>query len=198
MAIRSLKTGVYSRSMLVGNDAYTPPSFESIATATGTGSSGTITFSSIPSTFKHLQIRGIGRSDGASTTTTYLTLQFNSDTGTNYAFHYLNGDGTSASALGLATQTSIQFRNGLIRNSMLASTMSVYLIDILDYGSTTKNKTVRCFEGIEENNTNTQSKLAISSGLWINTNAITSISVNSYSGNFTTASSFALYGIKEA
>ena len=183
---------------ITGSGGASLSSYESIATATGTGSSGTITFSSIPSTFKHLQIRGIARSDGATTTNTYLTLQFNGDTATNYAMHYLRGDGTTATALGVVTLASIQLRNGLIRNNGLASTMSVYVIDILDYAATTKNKTVRSFDGVEENNTNAQSVLEIASGLWLNTNAISSISVNSYSGNFTTATTFALYGIKEA
>ena len=41
----------------------TPSSFESIATVSGTGSSGTITFSSIPATYKHLQIRYIGKTN---------------------------------------------------------------------------------------------------------------------------------------
>ena len=45
------------RSMLAGNAAYVPSSYESIASATGTGSSGTITFSSIPSTYQSLQLR---------------------------------------------------------------------------------------------------------------------------------------------
>jgi len=177
-----------------------PPlsSYESIATATGTGSSTTISFSSIPSGFKHLQIRGIGRSDGVSTSLTKLLLRFNSDSGTNYSWHYLLGDGGTASALGGASATSIELREGLIRASMLANTMSAYLVDILDAFSSSKNKTVRAFTGIEENDTNTASRITITSGLWMNTNAITSIDLVSFSGNLSTSTTFALYGIKEA
>jgi len=85
MAIRSLKSGTFSRSGLVGNPVIMPGSYESIASASGTGSSGTITFSSIPSTYTHLQIRGIGRNSYPST---QVNVRFNSDTGSNYAIVY--------------------------------------------------------------------------------------------------------------
>jgi len=183
---------------ITGSGGASLSSYESIATATGTGSSDTITFSAIPSTFKHLQIRGIARSAGVSTSLTNLLLRFNSDTGTNYVFHYLLGNGSAASATGFTTQTSIQMREGLIRASMLANTNTVYVIDILDYGSTTKNKTTRTLAGIEENDTNTASRINITSGLWMNTSAVTSISLVSASGNLDSTTTFALYGIKEA
>ena len=73
-----------------------PSSFESIATATGTGSSGVITFSSIPSTYKSLQIRYMSKDTNASDGVLNPKIQFNSDTGNNYAYHELRGDGTSA------------------------------------------------------------------------------------------------------
>jgi len=63
MAITSIKTGssftnlVKYNDFLGPNSAYIPTSYESIASATGTGSSNTITLSSIPSTYKHLQLR---------------------------------------------------------------------------------------------------------------------------------------------
>ena len=90
MAVTSVKTGSSFTNLTKYNDflgpnsAYIPTSFDSIASATGTGSSGTITFSSIPQTYKHLQIRGIGRLDvvtgGVST-----RIRLNGDTTSNYA-----------------------------------------------------------------------------------------------------------------
>ena len=56
MSISSVKTGAIGDSLLAGNAAYNPSSFESIATVT-LGSSGAVTFSSIPSTYKALQLR---------------------------------------------------------------------------------------------------------------------------------------------
>jgi hypothetical protein len=82
------------------NYVRTPPSsFESIATATGTGSSATITFSSIPSTYQHLQIRGIARAtSGGETEPIDLRLYFNGLTTGIYSSHALYGNGSSAAA----------------------------------------------------------------------------------------------------
>lgn len=168
--------------------------FESIATATGTGSSNTITFSSIPSTYQHMQIRAIGRSDRAALTETiYLTI--NGDTGANHAAHALEGEGASAFALGYSSQNNIQFVK-FPGASNASDIMGSFVCDIQDYASTTKNKTIRTFNGYDANGSG---RIRISSGLWMNTNAITSVSIIiTAAGNFTTSSTFALYGIKGA
>lgn len=183
-------------SFLAGNAAYIPPAFESIATATGTGSSGTITFSSIPSTYKHLQIRYIGRSDEVATVRN-LNIRLNGDTGTNYVYHNLTGDGTTATAAGVTAVAQMLVRP-IPAASASANIMGAGIIDIHDYASTTKNKTVRTFVGADANTASTDWKVSLFSGLWLNTAAITSISLIAQSGNFTTDSTFALYGIKGA
>ena len=171
-------------------------SFESIATATGTGSSGTITFSSIPSTYKHLQIRYIGRSDEVATVRN-LNIRLNGDTGTNYVYHNLTGDGSTATAAGVTAVAQMLVRP-IPAASASANIMGAGIIDIHDYASTTKNKTVRTFVGADANTASTDWKVSLFSGLWLNTAAITSISLIAQSGNFTTNTTFALYGIKGA
>ena len=174
--------------ILAASGAGGATAFESIATATGTGSSDTITFTSIPSTYQHLQIRYTARC--SSTAAAYL--RFNSDTGTNYNWHYLNGTGSAAAAAGYATQAQIGVSPP---DSGIGSSQStVGIIDILDYKSTTKNKTVRTFAGIDVNGVG--GDIALDSGLWRNTNAVTSITITTFGTNFTTATTFALYGIK--
>lgn len=200
MAIRSVKTGLFSRSMLVGNSYYIPPAFESIATASGTGSSTEITFSSIPSTYQHLQIRYIARSvrNGLSDN---LIIQFNNDTGTNYATHSLRVDGTttppSVIAAGDANGTEIFGWNAILASgSSNTLTYGVGVIDIHDYTSTTKNKTLRAFHGWDNNGS---SRFALTSGFRNSTSAITSITLTTSGSNaFATSSTFALYGIKGA
>ena len=164
-------------------------SYESIATATGTGSSGTITFSSIPSTYKHLQIRGNVISTGANT----LAIRVNGDTGANYAYHILLGNGYAASAEGAASTATalIGF------NSAGLSTVypNPFITDVIDYASTTKYKTIRNFAGKNINNAD-GNEIDLSSVLWMNTAAITSISIIATSWNFTTSSTISLYGIK--
>lgn len=169
----------------MGNAAYTPPSFESIATANGTGSSGTITFSSIPSGFKHLQIRSL-----ATSSSSYGMIRFNSDSGSNYASHFLYSDGATVSATGLSSQT--QMYGPRADNSTY---FSAGIVDILDFNSTTKNKTIRVFTGQDSNGSGL---IMVNSGLWMNTSAVTSITINTQSGNWATTATFALYGIKEA
>lgn len=174
-----------------GNGAGGGGSFESIATATGTGSSGTITFSSIPSTYQHLQIRAISRDTGSATA---AHMRFNSDSGTNYSLHRLTGNGSTVSAAGFTSQTEITLTYIATDSSYAANIMGVGLIDIHDYASTTKNKTVRYFTGRDNNSTNGQ--ISLQSSVWLSTSAITSITLIPVGTAFTTSSTFALYGIK--
>lgn len=166
------------------------PSFESIATATGTGSSGTITFSSIPSTYKHLQIRlrAFANSENPA-----MYIRLNSDSATNYSWHYLSGDGTSAGVAAAATQSQMNIADyGVMSN---ATYPTVAIIDLQDYANTTKNKTVRTFLGTDKNNAFAQG-VELVSGLWRSTSAVNNISITVSGANFTTTSTFALYGIK--
>lgn len=164
-------------------------SFESIATVTvGAGGSSTVTFSSIPSTYTHLQIRGIARN--ASTNSLFF-LQINSDTGSNYSYHRLTGNGTAASASGTATDTGL-YQFG--RSPNATNVFGVAIYDFLDYANTNKYKTVRGLQGYEDNS---GGSINMVSGLWQSTSAITSISITMNSSLlFAEYSQFALYGIK--
>lgn len=193
LSANSVKNGrtVYG-SMLAGNPVYVVPTdFESIATVNGTGSSGVITFTNIPSTFKHLQIRGIAKSDSGVPAP---ELTFNSDTGTNYARHRLIGSGTAASAFGEASTTKIPALGNAGLPSA-TSTYGVFVYDILDYANTNKYKTIRVFSGQDSNGSG---GVDFTSGLWMNTAAVSTITLTLSSNNYTTLSTFALYGIKGA
>jgi hypothetical protein len=178
--------------MLAGNAAYTPPSFESIATSTPSGVS-TITFSSIPSTYQHLQIRFFGI--GAANNYGRGFVRFNGNTGANYSWHCLNGQGSAASASSGVSQTSMQ----LIGNNwgLNTSTPVVAILDIHDYASTTKNKTVRSFNG-HDGNSSLSGDINLYSGMWMNTSAISSITIFLDAGNYGSSTSIGLYGIKGA
>jgi hypothetical protein len=184
------------RSMLAGNDAYKPSSFESIATVTASSSVSSLTFSSIPSTYTSLQIRGILRGAYASGYSENMYIRINSDTGFNYNSHGLEGDGSSASAPGAATGSAISATSqGTIAALAPADLYSGYIIDLHDYTSTTRNKTVRIFSGWDSNQ---YGRVGLSSGLWRNTNAITSVTILCGNGNIAAGSTFALYGVKGA
>jgi hypothetical protein len=188
MAIRSLKTGLFTRSGMAGNPVIMPGSYESIATANGTGSSGIITFSSIPSTYTHLQIRGIANAGGVGAD---LNIRLNGDNSSIYTRHRLIGDGSTASALGQTGRPWITF----LGNATLptaSNTYGVFVCDILDYTNTNKNTTVRVLSGQDSNGSG---GVDFTSGLWPNTAAVTSVSIQLNTGNLTTASQFALYGV---
>jgi hypothetical protein len=162
-----------------------------LATATGTGSSGVITFSSIPSGYTHLQIRGIARGTQSATNTS-TALTFNGDTATNYSWHNLTGDGSTATAGGSATQANIYSMRSPAA-SALANTYNVFVMDILDYGNTNKYKTIRILQGYDLNGSGYSEMF---SGNWRSTSAITSLTFTLASGSYTTGSTFVLYGVK--
>ena len=108
------------------------PAFESIASASGTGSSATITFSSIPSTYQHLQIRCLLKSTGTSVALSGGDLTFNGNT-TNYLCHTLSGNGTTVTAAANTGLSAIALDNAVPQNgSGLSNMMGVMIIDIHD------------------------------------------------------------------
>ena len=170
-------------------------SYESIATTTvGSGGSGTITFSSIPSTFKHLQIRAISRTNRGDTNE-FVTVRFNSDTGTNYAYHSLYGNGGTAGAADTGTSTGTPWSATTAGGNAGASMFGAVIWDILDYQNTNKYKTLRSLSGTDQNGT--QGRIYFQSNLWQSTSAISTVTIiPTYGTLFSQYSHFALYGIK--
>jgi hypothetical protein len=168
--------------------------YDALATVTLSASASSITFAGIPTGYKHLQIRGIARSTTAGTAQDEIQLTMNGDSGSNYAYHFLYGNGSSAVASGGTSQTYI--RSGFApRASATANAFSGIVLDILDYANTNKNKTIRSLAGGDTNDTN--GLISLCSGVWLNTSAITSITFKPESGNsFPQYSQFALYGVK--
>lgn len=156
-------------------------SYDSIATAVvGSGGSPSITFTSIPSTYTHLQLRTFALS---SSTASSATMTINS---TNGITHWLSGDGASATANTDLTKMFLPLVQG--------STTSGFggVTDFLDYKDTNKYKTVRTLGGFDANGSGF---VNLTSNLWQSTSAITSITLTAV-GNFNQYSHFALYGIK--
>ena len=166
-------------------------SYESIATVTASSGATSITFSSIPSTYKALQVRWLAQTYN-TTSNEGLYIQFNGDTATNYSFHYLNGDGANAGASGGASVIYPCLTPTILPPS--GSTYGAGILDVIDYASTSKNKTARMFSGKDTNGATTQN-VVLASGAWFNTAAITSLTFKTGTG-FSSTSTFALYGIK--
>ena len=171
---------------LYGTGVSTPANnYISIQSATvDSGGASTITFSSIPSTYTHLQLRyiALGSAGGGN-------MLFNSDSATNYSRHYLEGNGSTASA-GASTSTAGM---GIMGGSGTANVAEVGIIDILDYTNTSKYKTVRELAGLDINGAG--GFIDFFSGNWRSTSAISSITINA-STTYSQYSQFALYGVK--
>lgn len=162
-------------------------SYESIATVTGTGSASTLSFTSIPSTYTHLQIRGINN----DTVGYFVSATFNSDTAANYTIHQLYGDGTTIAAYGGAGANYIYAG---VAGYVSSLTVAPMIMDILDYTNTNKFKTCRMLTGNDSNGSAT-GYMQSNSGLWRSTSAITRIDLT-MAGSFSTNATFALYGIR--
>ena len=175
---------------LAGFGVFPGGALESIATVTvGSGGSTSLTFSDIPGGFQHLQLRvALIANTASGGGAQYGYVRFNSDTGTNYAWHNIYGTG---SAVSVESGTSVNRIQTLYTDS--ATYLSVGVIDILDYASTSKNKTLRRFTGRDFNGSGV---VDVGSGLWMSTSAVTAVSITATTNSFGQYSTAALYGVR--
>ena len=172
--------------------------YESIATFTLGSTTASVTFSSIPQTYKHLQLRSTARN--VFTTSKgydWATASFNSDTTyTNYRNHILYGNGTTVSSTSLQSSGYYAICANITRDYYGGDIMGASVTDILDYANSNKYKTTRMLSGSEMNGNDAYSEINYISSLWINTAPITSITINCITASFAAETQFALYGIK--
>lgn len=192
MTIKSIKTGFTGISALAGNLQFTD--FESITTVTA-NTTGTVTFSNIPTTYQHLQLRAIGRGTQSGNYTNMNLRVGNGsvDTGSNYTYHRLIATGSGVpTADGAANQTAGLF--GITGSTAGTGTFMVNIIEILDYANTNKFKTIRNLKGYDNNGSG---EIFLESYLWRGSSAITTIELTLGGGQtLNTNSHFALYGIR--
>jgi hypothetical protein len=189
----SLKTKSKSNNLTAPGDV-DPGAMIPIATVTADGTASSVTFTSIPQTYTHLQIRGIARNTAAGSGDYDLLMRYNSDSGSNYARHRVYGSG-SAAAADAATSTTYA-HGGLVLGGGAASNLfGGFVTDILDYTNTNKYKTSRFLAAYDANGSG---YIFFGSSVWMSTSAVTSITLSTGSNNLANYSSFALYGIKTA
>lgn len=183
-----------SRSLLAGNAYYNPGATFLIDSVTvGSGGASSVSFSSIPSTYQHLQIRILGRTDRASSAFDGVLYRLNNDTTTsNYTMHYVGGDGSTTFA-GAENGTWAGAMVLRIPGSTAASnSFGTIITDILDINSTSKYKTLRSLGGQDLNGSG---EIYFGSNAWLSTSAVTSLVVVPRTGtNFVQYSKFSLYG----
>jgi hypothetical protein len=155
--------------------------YDKIATAVGTGSNTTLSFTSIPATYTDL----ILVINGSLNTGNNTRMRFNNNSGSNYSMTVLTGDGSSASSYRDGSQTAFSYPG------YYDTAMSMNVIQVMNYSNTTTNKTF-----IQRNSkTSNQAQAAV--GLWTQTAAINQIDFYTASGGtWTTSTNATLYGIK--
>jgi hypothetical protein len=186
--------GIYA-SQISGHLWAPSGAYDSIATTTvGSGGASSITFSSIPSTYTHLQIRATLRMTRTGQPEGVAVVKVNSDATTgNYSSHEVGGDGSTTDA---GYYSGIAGLYGVTGAATTATSgiMGVSIMDILDYANTSKYKTSRMLAGDDRNGS---VSFRLYSGLWMSTSAITQLDIIPYYGTaFEQYSSFALYGVK--
>lgn len=174
-------------------------SFELISTAYGTGSSDTITFSSIPQDYKHIQFRCVVKNNANSGAVDW-GIRINNQSVTAYRGHRLRGTTAAVQSgdTGGGTTDRIYITEGITGST--TGYTDIYtgsIIDILDYSSTVKNSTVRLFGGTVQTSGG-QNRVYLQSGMIDGTGAVSTITfVPSSAGqNITSASRISLYGIR--
>ena len=164
-----------------------PATYEPIATTTLGSAASSITFSSIPGTYTDLRLVLVGTNASGD----YWTIRFNSDTGSNYSCTYLEGTGSAADTFRFTNQTFIY-----IAPSSISTTVPTFSeVNIFNYAGST-NKTTLHASASDRNGSGWVNRLV---GLWRNTNAITSLSVQVSNGtNIASGTTATLYGILKA
>jgi len=183
--VRGQNPGGLGAASAASNSVTPYDGYESIATLYPTGA--TAEFTSIPSTYTHLEVRFISAN---ATSSNRIRMQMNSDTASNYSTHLLIGNGTAASVAAGANTDKIPVSPGDPGSS---TAFAVGIINILDYANTNKYKTVRTLTGKDANGSG---EIDLISGAWRSTSAITSLKFFWDSGNFSANSVFELYGIR--
>jgi hypothetical protein len=172
--------------------------FDLLETVVLTGTQAGITFTSLgtySSTYKHLQLRMTMRSNTSPGTATQSVLRLNGvTTGSSYASHTLQANGSTVSSQAVTAFEGVAFT---LRHPSADATTGAFaagVIDFLDPFSTTKNKTVRIFQGSAAN----ENSIYLNSGLFASTSSLTSIgfTVQGDNGSYIAGTRLSLYGIK--
>ncbi len=150
------------------------------------------TFSTIPNTYTDLVIRTSLRNNGSATQNTVLISTINGTTG--FSNRWIRGSGASVISLPnlVGTSAYVGQNPGATAGASTFDNTEIYIPNYL--ASTNKPFSVSS----TQENTSTTAYLGATAGLWSNTSAITSITLDANGDSFVAGSSFYLYGIKKS
>ena len=175
-------------------------SYDLLETTVLGSSAASVTFSSLGSysAYKHLQLRIVARSAKVETADDFL-LRINSDTGSNYADHLMRARPSLGTVVSDArtSQTAIRMgsQNFIYAANANANLFTNVVLDILDFGNSSKNTTIKYLLGSQDGSTIINS-VVVGSGLRTTASAVTTLQFYCAGGNVAANSRFSLYGIK--
>lgn len=156
----------------------------------GNGGASSIEFTSIPQDGVDLLLMLSSRNTSSFSRIIYG--QFNSDTGNNYAWVYLQGDGSSATSSSSTPENQFWFGRNSGGNAT-ANTFGNSSLYVSNYASSSaKSLSV---DAVDENNGTTAYQY-LAANSWTGTSAITSIKIyvgSSQFAQYTTASLYKIY-----
>jgi hypothetical protein len=119
-----------------------------IGSSTPSGAGGTISFTNIPQTYKHLKLLVYLRT--TYTGSENMFMRFN-NASYSYIGHIMTGNGSSFASSGYSTASNVSYVDSpaAANGSQATNTFSGMIIDIYDYASTTKTKTIRMLGGFD-------------------------------------------------
>ena len=167
---------------------------EAIATTYLEADAASVTFSGIPATYEHLQLRISVRSVYGGTGGDYFYVRLNGETsGSNQDQKLIIANTSSISVL--SASGHIQVRR-IPTAGLPAPRYASVLVECLDYANTNKKPVVSLMSGTSGTDMN---RLSFGSGMITNSNAaVDSISFIAANGSMTRGSSFTLYGLNSA
>lgn len=186
VAVNSLGSGTSSNSSAIT----TYNDFASIATASGVTSN--IIFTNIPQHYQHLQLRIIARNNTGAGDISVARIKFNNDDTSSYSYHLLSGNGASVSTENGANQSNGIAVVWLVGGGLAANTYAASVVDILQYSTATKFKTVQAFTGTDLNGSG---RVSFFSGNWRSVSPVSSVHINFDYGVTANNTTIALYGI---
>lgn len=175
-------------------------SFDSIATVTASANQSLITFTGIPATYRHLQLRGLSRAhqsnpnDGSG-----IYMRFNNDTGSNFwyqRFYCVRGVSNNNGGSDSSANTSYADCGIATSASQAADIFGGAIVDVLDYAIAGKKRSANTFGGfgLPTNASNQYTHFGQLS--WNDTAAVTRIDIVMGTGSWAAGSTWALYGVK--
>ena len=169
--------------------------YQSIASVTLTsGTQANFEFTSVPTGYRMYQIRLIGRSDrNVNDLGDGFNLEFNNDTGANYAYNGPGGENATATATRAHGSNAIFLQR---LDSGTSTFRGMAVIDIFNPTATNVWKVTATLGGMAYSTT-TNNTVTWRVGTWRSTSAITSIKLTPTNGNFTAGSTAGLYGVLE-